>query len=378
MALRVLLADESSTIKKVFQLALQDYAVEVRPVNLGVDVVSVAHKFKPDIIFADILLQKKNGYETCVELKKESELKNIPVVLMWSGFMELDEDKYTACGANSHLEKPFDVAALRKIINELVPKTKTQRLSRYLNFPKLPEFEEQARPASAGAPQDGPAKGAEDWNMDQFEPLEAPVYSDEDDFKEVSLPSAPAPEEEFVPGNKAQGPRFFKKDEETEEEQNDWAQQDLSKFRLNLGEDNTSENDLPVDYLIPDEKIEADQVISDISQSRSLISSAPASQTEASQDMDSDLEVEFPRDSGYDSNAEIEVDLSTLSRHSPQSSQSQSVIQSSFSKDEMEEILRSEARKVIEEICWKVVPELAERMLEREIQALLKDAEAEV
>ena len=59
MALRVLLADESSTIKKVFQLALQDFAVEVRPVNIGVDVAMVAKNFKPDIIFADVMLQKK-------------------------------------------------------------------------------------------------------------------------------------------------------------------------------------------------------------------------------------------------------------------------------------------------------------------------------
>src|SRR5690606_27290914 len=112
MALRVLLADESSTIKKVFQLALQDFAAELKPVNLGVDVLPVAQSFKPDIIFADVLLQKRNGYEVSAELKQDPALKSIPVVLMWSGFMELDEDKYQASMANAQLEKPFDVAAL--------------------------------------------------------------------------------------------------------------------------------------------------------------------------------------------------------------------------------------------------------------------------
>jgi CheY-like chemotaxis protein len=63
MALRVLLADESSTIKKVMQLALQDFGVEVKAVPIGVDVVQVAKSFEPDIIFADILLAKMNGYE---------------------------------------------------------------------------------------------------------------------------------------------------------------------------------------------------------------------------------------------------------------------------------------------------------------------------
>ena len=39
MALRVLLADESSTIKKVIQLALQDFGVDVKSVAVGLDVV---------------------------------------------------------------------------------------------------------------------------------------------------------------------------------------------------------------------------------------------------------------------------------------------------------------------------------------------------
>jgi len=142
MALRVLLADESSTIKKVFQLALQDYAVEVRPVNIGLDVLPVAKNFQPDIIFADVLLQKKNGYEVSAELKTEDGLSKVPVVLMWSGFMELDEDKFQASHANGRLEKPFDVTALRKLVSELVPKTQSQRMSQFLSFPKMPEIQE--------------------------------------------------------------------------------------------------------------------------------------------------------------------------------------------------------------------------------------------
>ena len=93
MSLRVLLADESSTIKKVMQLALQDYGVDVKSVPIGIDVHQVCKAFQPDIIFVDILLAKKNGYEVSAELKSDPLLRKIPVIMMWSGFMELDEDK---------------------------------------------------------------------------------------------------------------------------------------------------------------------------------------------------------------------------------------------------------------------------------------------
>jgi CheY-like chemotaxis protein len=146
MALRVLLADESSTIKKVFQLALQDYAVEVKSVNLGMDVLAVAQKYKPDVIFADVLLQKQSGYDVCEEIKRDAHLTQTPVVLMWSGFMELDQDKFEASGANGRLEKPFDVKTLRQLVQTLVPKTKSQDMSQYLQFPKLPAMLENSKP----------------------------------------------------------------------------------------------------------------------------------------------------------------------------------------------------------------------------------------
>lgn len=131
MALRVLLADESSTIKKVFQLSLQDYAVEVVTVNVGLDVIDVAHRFRPDIVFADVLLPKRGGYDVSSDLKADRELGDVPVVLVWSGFMELDQDKFQASNADAQLEKPFDARQLRQLIQQLVPKTKTQK---FLNF----------------------------------------------------------------------------------------------------------------------------------------------------------------------------------------------------------------------------------------------------
>lgn len=142
MALRVLLADESSTIRKVLQLALSDFSVEVKSVPSGIDVVSVALDFRPDIIFADVLLSKRNGYEVCGEVKAHAQLKNIPVVLMWSSFMEFDEKLSQKAGANARLEKPFDTEALRSLVHKFVKKTETHPLKGLLSFPNLPDFEE--------------------------------------------------------------------------------------------------------------------------------------------------------------------------------------------------------------------------------------------
>ncbi|MFN8791687.1 MAG: response regulator [Bdellovibrionales bacterium] len=161
MALRVLLADESSTIKKVVQLTLQDFDVDVRSVSVGLDVLSVAKTFQPDLVLADVLLAKRSGYEVCHDLKNDSETSGIPVVLMWSGFMEIDEQKARLCGADRRLEKPFDPTTLRNVVKELVHRTLANPVSSYVQFPPLPPFQEPGKAAGApAAPQTAAARAA--------------------------------------------------------------------------------------------------------------------------------------------------------------------------------------------------------------------------
>lgn len=154
MSLRVLLADESASIRKVFQLGLQDFGAEVKSVHNGLDVITVAEQYEPHIIFADILLQKKNGYEVSEELRTHEKLRNTPIVLMWSSFMELDHKRYKTCGAHGELEKPFDVETMRNLIRGLVPLTQGQQIAEFLTFPQSikQEFvEEMKRPPAASA-----------------------------------------------------------------------------------------------------------------------------------------------------------------------------------------------------------------------------------
>ncbi len=142
MALRVLLADESSTIKKAIQMALAEYAVEVKSVPSGLDVLTVAHQFHPDIVLADVLLTKKNGYEVCTELKTDSATRAIPVVLMWSSFMQIDQAQVKKAKADGVLEKPFDTETLRQLIEKFVAKTNSFPLKGLLSHPPLPDFTE--------------------------------------------------------------------------------------------------------------------------------------------------------------------------------------------------------------------------------------------
>lgn len=312
MALRVLLADESSTIKKVMQLSLQDFAVEVRSVAVGLDVVSVSKVFKPDIIFADILLSKKNGYDVCFDLKSDSDTKNTPVVLMWSGFMELDEQKFQHCKANARLEKPFDAEMLRNLVKDLVQKTKTNPISDYLTFAQLPDFQESSRS-----------------NLDSS--LDTDETSDE--FSSVPLTS------------KNVSPLA---DAWSESKLKDFSSinNENSEFELSMDAQVNSEGDFDEITFID---IDNGEPITHESINESLNKSASE-------------------------------DFKTISRQTSLNENDHSSIgkNDSFSLARQEEIFREESRKMIEKICWQILPEITERLVKEEINKLLKDVEKSI
>ncbi len=330
MALRVLLADESSTIKKVFQLALQDFAVEVRPVNIGLDVASVAAAFAPDIIFADVLLQKKNGYDVCAELKASATLKSIPVVLMWSGFMELDEDKYQASQANAQLEKPFDVSALRKLVTELVPRTQSQRISQFLNFPKVST---DGAPATAALPPD----------------LPLPPKIDED-FLQVSIPKIKGSE----------------------------------KYRVNLKPEELESTHIPIDYDVPAEKMEIEGMFEtpnlgpddEVEDFQMHERKKPVRSSEVPSDTDSNVQLDL---------SDLDPPEFTRTRQ-PANAKASNLTQApaaptpptapQLSPEQLEAIIRQQSQEVIESIVWKVVPELAKQIIERELNRLLQERDS--
>ena len=125
MAVRILVADETPNIQNRFQQALETSELasagfELRAVPSGKDVLQHVESWSPDLVFVDVLLPHKSGYEVAEELAHHPEWNKIPVVLTYSGFVGLDEQKYQQSGARACIEKPFDDTVLQNSVLELI------------------------------------------------------------------------------------------------------------------------------------------------------------------------------------------------------------------------------------------------------------------
>ncbi len=333
MALRVLLADESSTIKKVMQLALHDFAIEIKVVPVGLDVAQVAQSFHPDIIFVDVLLPKKNGYDVAQELKNHPETSDVPVVLMWSGFMDLDEAKFKAGKANGKLEKPFDADSLRSLVRHLVPKTSEQKISEFLTFPKLPDFAE-AKPTDVKTPPPPESSVTHTKSIPGFAASAAQTTAGPDPLTMMALDPVPAEPDDFEAVRLQRLPSDTKN--KPPEPEQKWQEQSLHEFRIDLPEVDLEE--VTVSFTMPDE--------SDINESDFLVMSPKG-----------------PKQLQKNSFSEQSASEPAEESHEP------------ISASEMERIVREQIKETIETAVWRVLPDIAEKIIREEISKLLTDAE---
>lgn len=116
MPAKVLIADESATIQKVFERSLPPEEFSLSFASTGDEALAKARKERPDLVIADVKISGKDGFALCKTLKQDPNLKGIPVLLLVGILDDFDEDEGRRVGADGFLIKPFETsAALGKV-----------------------------------------------------------------------------------------------------------------------------------------------------------------------------------------------------------------------------------------------------------------------
>ena len=104
---KVMIVDDSSTIRKSAALFLSNAGYEVLLAEDGFDALSQVVDNRPDLIFCDILMPRLDGYQTCALIKKNPDFQSTPVVMLSSKDGLFDRAKGELAGADDYLTKPF-------------------------------------------------------------------------------------------------------------------------------------------------------------------------------------------------------------------------------------------------------------------------------
>jgi CheY-like chemotaxis protein len=120
----VLLADDSSTIRKIVELTFTGTELRVEAFDNGKDAMTRLAESTPDLVLADVVMPGPSGYEICRAVKAANSA--VPVVLLSSTFEPYDAQLAQESGADSHLVKPFESDTLLRTVRQLLDPPKAE------------------------------------------------------------------------------------------------------------------------------------------------------------------------------------------------------------------------------------------------------------
>ncbi len=120
-ATRVMVVDDSVTVRKVTSRLLERYGIEVLLAKDGLDAITQLQELEqlPDIMLLDIEMPRMDGFEVVSRVRHNNRLQGIPIVMITSRTGEKHRERALSLGANRYLGKPFQESELLQVIGDL-------------------------------------------------------------------------------------------------------------------------------------------------------------------------------------------------------------------------------------------------------------------
>ena len=105
--LKVMVIDDSKTIRRAAETLLKKAGCEVLTANDGFEALAVIADNHPDVIFVDIMMPRLDGYQTCALIKHNEMYRDVPVIMLSSKDGLFDRARGRLVGSDQYLTKPF-------------------------------------------------------------------------------------------------------------------------------------------------------------------------------------------------------------------------------------------------------------------------------
>ncbi len=138
----ILVVEDNERLRANITNALEFY-FHVTYAQNGAEGIKQAKSIKPDLVITDIIMPEMNGYELLQSLKKDTDLKHVPVIMLTALGADEDIIKGWDFGADEFIVKPFKMNLLISRIQNLIKKTTYSLSAQHLLNKKVDPLIEQ-------------------------------------------------------------------------------------------------------------------------------------------------------------------------------------------------------------------------------------------
>jgi two-component system alkaline phosphatase synthesis response regulator PhoP len=119
----VLIVDDEQHIRLLIEQTLEpleDDGVELLTAPDGEAALDVVQHHRPRLVFLDVMMPKRNGFDVCRAIKQEMGLADTTVVMLTAKGQAYDREQGVAVGADLYLTKPFDPDELLDLARDVL------------------------------------------------------------------------------------------------------------------------------------------------------------------------------------------------------------------------------------------------------------------
>ncbi|NDJ13858.1 MAG: DNA-binding response regulator [Acidobacteriia bacterium] len=113
--MKILIVDDEPHLRTLIRQTLEeleDEGVELLTASNGDEALESIQAELPNLVFLDVMMPKKNGFDVCSAVKNELGLSGVHIILLTAKGQEFDRQRGQDVGADLYMTKPFDPDAV--------------------------------------------------------------------------------------------------------------------------------------------------------------------------------------------------------------------------------------------------------------------------
>ncbi len=126
---KIYIVDDEEDILDLVEYILGKEKYRVKRFLTGEDVIAAMQKEKPDLLLLDLMLPGIDGLDVCKSLKKDDDLKEVPIIMLTAKGEDADIVSGLELGADDYITKPFNSSVLLARIKAMLRRKSEKEVS---------------------------------------------------------------------------------------------------------------------------------------------------------------------------------------------------------------------------------------------------------
>ncbi|MFT5875911.1 MAG: two-component system alkaline phosphatase synthesis response regulator PhoP, partial [Clostridium sp.] len=134
---KILVVDDEEHIQELIKFNLEKSGYKVICADNGIDALKLAKEQLPQLMLLDLMLPGMDGLDVCKEIRKDSNMSNMPIIMITAKGEEIDKIIGLELGADDYITKPFSVRELVARIKAILRRTAMQPVEKTFKIGNL-------------------------------------------------------------------------------------------------------------------------------------------------------------------------------------------------------------------------------------------------